>query len=207
MSLFGFKAHSDRLHIFTFTKKNTTSIVLSMTTTDNAMIEKAKRGDRAAFRQLLEEHYDMMYRVAYRFTGQKHDAEDIAQAVCEGLVHKLVAFRGDSLFSSWLYRIVINACHDAYKKKSTHRKLEYAYTELEASSHAESEETGKQVAWLYRAIAVLEPSLKETALLVLTEEVSHAEAGKILGCAESTISWRMAEVKKNLRKAWEQGDA
>ena len=65
---------------------------------------------------------------------------------------------------------------------------------------AEAFEDNRKVAWLYRVIAELEETLRETALLVLAEALSHAEAAKILGCAESTVSWRMHEVRKLLKQ-------
>lgn len=172
-----------------------------MTGNETAIIERAKKGDSAAFSQLLTQHYDMMHRVAYRFTGKAQDAEDIAQEVCVGLVHKLQSFNGRSSFSTWLYRVVVNSCRDFHKKNNSHRNLESNYLELEKNEQSDKNEANKKLAWLYRAIAELEQSLKETALLVLTEELSHAEAGKILGCAESTISWRMHEVRKHLKNA------
>ena len=95
----------------------------------------------------------------------------------------------------------MNACRDHIKKRVNSRSLEERYVALDKSLTAEQQETEKKTAWLYRQIAALKPPLPETALLVLTEELSHAEAGKILGCAESTVSWRMHEVKKQLKKA------
>lgn len=170
-------------------------------TNELTIIGLAKKGDATAFRQLLEQNYTMMYRVAYRFTGKAQDAEDIAQGVCVNLVHKLQSFNGKSSFSTWLYRVVVNSCHDFHKKNNSHRKLESGYIELEKNEQSDKNDSDKKILWLYRTIATLEQSLKETALLVLTEELSHAEAGKILGCAESTISWRMHEVRKHLKNA------
>lgn len=172
-----------------------------MMSNELAIIEQAASGDGSAFRQLLEQHYNMIYRVAYRFTGQAQDAEDIAQEVCVGLVHKLRGFNGKSSFSTWLYRVVVNSCRDFQKKNGNHRRLENSYIELDKNEQIDKNETDKKIAWLYRTIATLEQSLKETALLVLAEELSHAEAGKILGCAESTISWRMSEIRKYLKNA------
>lgn len=165
------------------------------------MIELAKKGDSSAFQQLLMQHYDMMYRVAWRFTGQAQDAEDIAQEVCVGLTHKLQSFSGKSSFSTWLYRVVVNACRDYQRKRGNHRRLESNYIDIEKNEISDKNDSDKKLLWLYRTIATFEESLKETALLVLTEELSHAEAGKILGCAESTISWRMHEVRKHLKNA------
>ena len=59
--------------------------------------KSASQGDREAFRRLLERHYDMINRVALRFTGSGADAEDIAQDVCLALVRKIQAFRSESL--------------------------------------------------------------------------------------------------------------
>jgi RNA polymerase sigma-70 factor, ECF subfamily len=170
-----------------------------MAVNDQTLIEKAQNGDRAAFQQLLEQNYNMIYRVAYRFTGHNEDAEDVAQEVCVGLVHKLKSFRGESSFSSWLYRIIVNTCHDLHKKRKNHRELEHKYTEYENLDNAGKNDGKLQLAWLYRTLATLEQPYKETALLVLTEGISHAQAGEILGCAESTISWRMSEVRKMLK--------
>ena len=170
-----------------------------MTASDNSLIAEACAGNRAAFEQLLERHYDMMFRVAYRFTGHRQDAEDIAQDVCIGLAHKLALFKGKSSFSSWLYRVVVNACMDAHKHRASTKRSEDGFVELEAHTQAEAAEASQQLAWLYRAIHALEPDLKATALLVLSEEMSHAQAAEVLGCKESTISWRMHEIRKKLQ--------
>lgn len=166
-----------------------------------ALARQAGAGDRAAFARLLEEHYDMIYRVAYRFTGSRDAAEDAAQEVCFALVDKLKKFRGDSSFTTWLYRVVINTCHDLRKKSGNRESLDRRYLELDGMLRAEHAENTRQVSWLYRAIAALKPPLPETAMLVLAEDLSHAEAGRILGVAESTISWRMHEVRKQLKEA------
>lgn len=161
-------------------------------------IGKAQRGERAAFEQLLRMHYQMIHRVAYRFTGNQSDAEDVAQEVCMVLVDKLKSFKGGSIFSTWLYRVVVNQCNDFHKKRGRDRTRDTQYVELEAMGTADAAETACKASWLYRAIAALKPPLPETALLVLAEELSHAEAARILNCKESTISWRMHEIRKQL---------
>ena len=88
---------------------------------DSTLVQKAATGDRAAYQLLLERHYDMIYRVAYRFTGHAQSAEDVAQDVCVSLVDKLKSFRGDSAFSTWIYRIIVNACRDMQRKQSSHQ--------------------------------------------------------------------------------------
>ena len=78
---------------------------------------------------------------------------------------------------------------------------------METMQKADCAEANQKIAWLYRSIAGLQTDLKETALLVLAEEMSHAEAGQVLGCAESTISWRMSEIRKQLKLLWERSHA
>ena len=171
----------------------------------NSIIAKAQRGERVAFEQLLRTYYAMMHRVAYRFVGTQSDAEDVAQEVCMALVDKLKSYNGRSSFSTWLYRVVVNQCHDFRKKRGRDLSRDTQYVELEAMDAADAVEANRKASWLYRAIAALKPPLPETALLVLGEEVSHAEAGRILGCKESTISWRMHEIRKQLQSQMEGG--
>ncbi len=142
----------------------------------------------------------MIYRVAYRFIGNQADAEDIAQDICAALPAKLVHFRGESSFSTWLYRIIVNACRDLQKKNASHRGLEHSYQEMEQHVAADQHEAARKSAWLYRSLATLDPAMRETALLVLAEHMTHAEAATVLGCAESTISWRMHEIRKSLKQ-------
>ena len=60
--------------------------------------------------------------------------------------------------------------------------------------------------WLNDALQNLEPSLRETVLLILGEDLSHAEAARILGCAESTVSWRLHVARKQLKARTDSGD-
>lgn len=168
---------------------------------EEQIIKKVKAGDAVAFQHLLEHYYDMIYRVAYRFTCNSQDAQDIAQDICIALGDKIRKFNGDSSFSTWLYRVVVNYTRDFCKKNNSHNKIKAGYVELEEQQKLDKSEENKKLNWLYKMLFSLEENLKETALLVLSEELSHAEAAKILNCAESTVSWRMSEIRKHLRHA------
>lgn len=173
---------------------------------DSQLAAAALRGDRGAFRQLLERHYDLIYRIAYRYVGSAADAEDIAQDVCLALVSKLGLFRNRSRFSTWLCSIVINACRDSLRRRKSSQGLVEKYGVLRALDAADQADDARRSAWLHDALASLEPSLRETALLVVAENLSHAEAAEALGCAESTVSWRMHTIKKRLRARLDNGD-
>ena len=85
---------------------------------DSDLITRAAGGDPAAFQALVERHRAMVYRVAYQFAGNHHDAEDIAQEVFIKVYRSLDRFRQDAQLSSWLYRIVMNACIDHRRRHS-----------------------------------------------------------------------------------------
>jgi RNA polymerase sigma-70 factor (ECF subfamily) len=163
----------------------------------------AQKGDRLAFQKLLELHYDMIYQVAYRFTGHSEDAEDITQDVCVGLASKIHAYRGEAKFKTWLYTIIVNACLDGHRKRDRQYAQLADYLEYEAHDRAVNHDNAQQVAWLYRELARLKEPFKETAFLVLAQDLSHAEVGQILGCSESTISWRMHEIRHKLKALME----
>jgi RNA polymerase sigma-70 factor, ECF subfamily len=84
---------------------------------DAELIARAAGGDSAAFQLLVEQHRSMVYRVAYQFAGNHYDAEDIAQDVFIKVYRSLARFRQDSQFSSWIYRIAMNACIDHRRRQ------------------------------------------------------------------------------------------
>jgi RNA polymerase sigma-70 factor (ECF subfamily) len=85
---------------------------------DSDLITRAAGGDPAAFQALVERHRSMVYRVAYQFAGNHHDAEDIAQEVFIKVYRSLDKFRQDAQLSSWMYRIVMNACIDHRRRQT-----------------------------------------------------------------------------------------
>jgi RNA polymerase sigma-70 factor (ECF subfamily) len=169
-----------------------------MGASDLDLVRLARDGDRAAFQLLLERHYAMFYRVAYRFLGNRAEAEDAAQEMAMTLAQKIGSFRGRSLFSTWIYQIALNHCRDHARRQKSLGRLQAAFVDVEAQRNADWADSGHRLRWLYQAIDQLKPDLKETALLVLAEDMSHAEAGEVLGIKEATVSWRMHEVRKQL---------
>ena len=166
---------------------------------DQELARRAVGGEGAAFRLLLERHYGLVYRVAYRFLGSAADAEDVAQDIALSLATRIRQFRGDSRFTTWLYRVAVNACRDHARRQAAARGAHAAFAVEEARWQGEWADGDRRLRWLYQAIDRLDPALKETVLLVVAEDLSHAEAGEILGVKEATVSWRMHEVRKRLK--------
>lgn len=164
--------------------------------TDNDLVDRASRGDRAAFEALLRRHYDLMHRVAWRVTGSQTDAQDICQDVCCALVERIASFRGEAKFTTWLIGIVRNACHDYYRRSSALTRLKGQLAVLAGTAVQPDGRDLFRRSWLASELARLEPVLRETVVLVVGEGMTHAEAAQALGVAESTVSGRMYEVRQ-----------
>ena len=173
--------------------------VMRMETSDQSLALAAAGGDADAFSSLLSRHYDRMFRLSFRLLGTKADAEDLTQDICAALPAKIAAFRGDAQFTTWLYRVVVNAANDRRRRAATYAKAAVGWGEIEVARRAEAEQTTEALDWLTQAMQSLPDELRDTVALVL-DDITHAEAAEILGVSEGTISWRMSEVKKHLRK-------
>lgn len=166
---------------------------------DEALVHRACAGDREAFARLIERHYDRIYRVGARVLDDAAAAEDLAQEVCVGLVAKLASFRGDSRFTTWLYRVVVNAALDAMRRNGARQRSERDYAERVELARTDHAARVEQSAWLRQTLRRLPEELRLTVVLVLDEGLRHAEAGAVLGVSEATVSWRMHQVHKHLR--------
>lgn len=169
-----------------------------MDTSDEALARAAAGGDALAFSALVARHYDRVFRLAFRLTGARAEAEDLTQDVCAALPAKIARFRAEARFTTWLYRVVVNAASDRRRRRATHVRAAEGWGEVETLRRAEAAETVEALDWLARAMRALPGDLRETVALVL-DEVTHAEAAEILGVSEGTIGWRMSEVRRRLR--------
>ncbi len=167
--------------------------------TDEALVRRARAGDRAAFTLLIERHYERIYRVGARVLNDVAAAEDLAQEVCVGLVTRLASYRGASRFTTWLHRVVVNAALDAMRRDGARQRNEREFAERAALARADQVAGAEQSAWLRRTLRRLPETLRVTVVLVLEEGLPHAEAGVVLGVSEATVSWRMHQARKHLR--------
>lgn len=161
------------------------------------LVRRAQAGHAAAFAELLDLQYDTIYRFAWKWCGHRTDAEDIAQQACLKLAQNLTQFRFQSAFTTWLYRLVINCAQDWQRAQQRH-----LHAELPESIPAPESRTEDAIhlTQLLSQIDRLGEGMRETALLVHAEGFSHAEAGDILGVSESTISWRIHTMRKQLTR-------
>lgn len=165
---------------------------------DSALVVAAAAGDRGAFANLLERHYDRVHGLAWQLTGSRADADDIAQDVCCTLVEKIGGYRGEARFTTWLYGITFNACRDLRRRRRSFGAFTDRLAVLVGLAEMPDGRDLYDSIWLKSAIARLKPALRDTAVLVAGQQMTHAEAAEILGVAEATVAWRMHEVRRIL---------
>jgi RNA polymerase sigma factor (sigma-70 family) len=171
---------------------------------DANLLSAAIAGDRVAFGELLQLHYDRVHGLAWQLTGSRADADDIAQDVCCILVEKIASFRGEAKFTTWLCGIVYNACRDLRRRRRSLGGLTDRLAVLAGLAGPPDGRDLYDAIWLRSAISRLKPAYRDAAVLVAGQQLTHGEAAEILGVAESTISWRMHEVRRLL--AAERGE-
>jgi RNA polymerase sigma-70 factor (ECF subfamily) len=174
------------------------------TYSDIELVELSVGGDAEAFEYLVKRHYMAIYKVSYKWCGVREDAEDIAQEVFVKLARKLKTFGQKSSFKTWLYRIAVNTAKDFSRKLATKRVHEATFVSEQALSNPsplsdEHIDAGR----LYKSLDTLPEKQKTAVLLVFSEGLTHKEAAQVLNCPEATVSWRIFQAKKRLKKSLE----
>lgn len=164
-----------------------------------ALVVRAQNGDPAAFGDLLEDHYDLIHRTAWKWCGNRADAEDIAQDVCVKLGSAIAQFDGRSAFSSWVYRITLNAVRDLQRAGARRGKYADAYAEVTPGEQPAEQEDAATSGQLWQAVRQLPDQQRDAVLLVYAEELSHAAAAEIMGIKEATVSYHVHAARKTLR--------
>lgn len=170
---------------------------------DDKLVRNACAGDRRAFEQLVNRHYDFMYRVAYRWSGSRADAEDITHNAFLKMAEYLRGFRFESSFRTWLCRLVMNAARD--HGRQAHRRRTYTGVipdDLMDNSDTESQTYAHEI---FRLIQKLPPEQRSALILVFGEGMTHKEAAEIEECPEGTMSWRIHEARHNLEYMMKTG--
>jgi RNA polymerase sigma-70 factor, ECF subfamily len=165
---------------------------------DTDLIRRAQSGDATSFAELLDLHYDTIHRFAWKWCGHAANADDIAQQACLKLANSLGQYRFQAAFTSWLYRLVISCAMDWKRSQQRHD-----HDELPEDEPAFEADNAEESIYLMQMLAQLDrlgEGMKETALLVHAEGLSHAEAGAILGVSESTVSWRLHIIRKQMSR-------
>lgn len=185
---------------------------------DDALVARARGGDFAAFEALVERYEDKVYRLAFRFVRNETEAREIVQETLLSVWRKLDSFKGDSQFSSWLYRVTANAALMRLRSQRRHPEvstedLEPGFLDTQSAAYGQvttgsdnwarrpdeelqSEELRQQ---LQRAIETL-PEIYQTVFLIRdVEEFSTEETAQMLGISVPTVKTRLHRARIALR--------
>jgi RNA polymerase sigma-70 factor (ECF subfamily) len=169
---------------------------------ERELIEACRRGERDAFRALFEAYKDRVYSIALRFTGEESLAMDIAQDTFLKLFSTMSHFRGDASFSTWVYRLVVNACLD-HRRRGW--RLVPIADELIAVLRAPADSLRAVLDSEMRervraAVETLPPEMRMTVVLRYTEGLSYDQIAELMGCSAGTVASRLNRAHKALER-------
>ncbi len=165
---------------------------------EEGLVLAASRGDASAFEDLFHRYYDMIYGYAYKMCFNTAEASDLTQETWIKVARSLYLYQGKASFKSWVYAVAHNVIQDAGRKKARDLRLkEQMAGEISSSSNEDTHPDGES---LRAALHSLSPNHHAAVTLVYMEGLSHGEAARVLGCAETTISWRLFQARRKLRR-------
>ena len=171
---------------------------------DERVIDNCRRGDREAFRLLFEAYKDKVFSIAvYSFRGDEAAAGDVTQQVFLKLMTTITQFRGDSEFTTWLYRLVVNACTDEQRRRRRFFPLadSVAMTRVGDRRPQEKQYARAELAESVKtAISELKPKFRLPILLKYVEGLSYEEIATVLDCSMGTVASRLNRGHKALAK-------
>jgi RNA polymerase sigma-70 factor (ECF subfamily) len=153
---------------------------------DGPLVDRAKRGDRWAFEQLVERHQHRLFTLAARTLGSPDDAGDAVQEAFLRAWLALPRFRGGARFSTWLYRICLNAAHDQRLKRRA-EPVELVERPDPRDAFAASELSGE----LQDALDALDETYRVAVVLYDVLGCSYVEIAEMTGVPEGTVKSRI----------------
>jgi RNA polymerase sigma-70 factor (ECF subfamily) len=178
---------------------------------EQELIELVRKKDRIAFKTLVDTWQDMVYNTALGILQNDEDAEDVSQEVFMQVYESISSFKGESKFSTWVYRITISKATDNIRKKK--RKKRFAFVQslygkndeqiidppdfFHPGISLENKETG---AVLFEAIEQLLPNQKTAFVLNKMENLSYREIGEVMNLSEPAVDALLQRAKDKLKK-------
>jgi RNA polymerase sigma-70 factor (ECF subfamily) len=172
------------------------------------LVRLARRGDAAAFGELVRRYRERIFALVLHLTGNESDADDITQEVFLGAYRAIGQFAGRSEFFTWVYRIAVNRALNA--RRARRRRGETPIDDPRVSKAvaadamddpARAAELRETYSRLLQALDRLPPAMCTSVVLVALQGLSHSEASVVQGCSPGTIAWRIHKARGQLRRA------
>lgn len=184
-------------------------------TTESVLIEQLKKGDETAFKTIVEQWQNMVYNTILGIVQNEADAEDLTQDVFIKVFENISSFKGESKFSTWLYRIATTKALDFLRSKKRKKRFGFiksliAPGQEEESGLADFHHPGikmdnkERATALFKAISKLPENQKAAFTLHKLEGLSYQEISEVLHSSVSAVESLMSRAKANLRKELEK---
>ena len=148
------------------------------------------------FADIVREHKTTIYTVCYMFANDREEVEDLFQEVLIALWRGLESFRGESALRSWIYRISLNTCISADRKKR--RRTDSVRLDMKIDLFADTNDDTRQVQMLRSRIGKL--GVFDRAIILLwLENLSYEEIGAIVGISAKNVSVRLVRIREQLK--------
>ena len=182
---------------------------------ETELVERLKQGDEIAFKSIVEQWQDMVYNTILGIVQNETEAEDLAQDVFIKVFEKISTFKGDSKFSTWLYRIATTTALDHLRSKKRKKRFGFLQS-LTGSSGDEKEQAPdfhhpgisldnkERAAVLFKAIDSLPENQKSAYTLHKLEGLSYRDVSEVLNTTVSAVESLMSRANQNLRKHLEE---
>ena len=178
-----------------------------MERTESILVADLCDGDMTALAILVDRHKDLVYRVAMQITKNADDASDVLQDAFLKVYNSINAFRQESAFETWLYRIVVNLSIDAVKKRKRQQESMASLSgvsDVHQSRDAQQDPTrqaerNELQEWVTQAVNSLSIKHRSVVILHELEGLSHPQIAEILDCSEGTVRSRLHYARKRLR--------
>lgn len=155
------------------------------------------------FDALVQRHKQSVYLLALRMTGNREDAEDLAQEAFLRAHCHLPQIHSHALARAWLLKVTANLCINYRRSLFRRFNAMRAYFEIKLR-HAAGDVSFETSDWLDLALGRLKPRWRAAVSLVWFEGFTHREAAKVLGCSEGTVSWMISRARDVIRQTLEE---
>ena len=173
---------------------------------EEKLIKRAVKGDAAAFNELLGQHEKRMYAVCLRMCGNHEDAQDCLQEAMLRVYRAISGFKGQSSFSTWLYRVTMNACLDELRKRknkpstSLDGMLDAGWSPADERDTPEKHVlSAEKRTVIQQTIAELPEDMRSAIVLRDIEGCSYEEIAQALDANVGTIKSRISRGRERLR--------
>ena len=180
--------------------------------TEQELVQRAKGGNEDAFAQLMRENETRIYNLTLRMTGNEQDALDLAQEAFFNAWRGLKFFKGDSSFSTWVYRLASNACIDHLRRKKRRQDISAPMPVVDEEDDRPPDIPDERYApeqvleqkQLRQAVAEgldrLSDEHRQVLIMRELDGLSYQEIGQVLGLEAGTVKSRIARARLSLRK-------